>query len=274
MNLLDHFEDKADTSRVQDAMQEFKISEAELKETLHGLEKGGVTKMKASLSNDAAQLQVLYQADMRYKGQAMTLTIGMESYELESSENLLKDLRDRFNKAHHQQFGFSNVNAEIETMRLRAKVVDASEEVTLKPLEQADTSEPWDGAVMAKQSITCDGKQVEATFWDRALLGGAGKKVFGPAVISEMDSNTLILPGYFGEIDSMGNILIWPVEKKASEKVVHTKESAQQLVKEYPIITTLIASALGSIRREMDTLVGNLDEEACMLDKQSLLIVL
>jgi 5-oxoprolinase (ATP-hydrolysing) len=233
------------------------ISGVELKETLLGLKDGGVTKMKVSLANDYAELRVVYQADMRYKGQAMTLTIGIESCELDSSSNLLESLRDKFNKAHQHQFGFSNANAEIETMRLRAKVIDASEEVTLKPVEHADTPEPSSDAFVAKQSIVCDGKQVEAVFWDRTLLGGAGKIVHGPAVISEMDSNTLILPGFFGEVDSMGNILIWPIEKEASEKVAHTKDSARKLVNDHPIVATLIASALGSIRREMDTLVSS-----------------
>jgi 5-oxoprolinase (ATP-hydrolysing) len=71
-----------------------------------------------------------------------------------------------------------------------------------------------------------------------------------------MDSNTLIMPGFVGEIDSMGNILIWPADKKeGEEEVVHTAETARQLIKESPLISTLISSALGSIRREMDTLM-------------------
>ncbi|ENI10484.1 hypothetical protein COCC4DRAFT_156204 [Bipolaris maydis ATCC 48331] len=230
-------------------------SQTELKETLLGLKDDGVTKMKASLANDNAELHVIYQTDMRYRGQEMTLTVGMDSDELGNSSNLLENLRNKFNQAHQHQFGFSNTDAEVETMRLRAKVIDASEEVALKPVERANTSEPSQDAIIAKQNIVYDGKQVEATFWDRTLLGGAGTIVYGPAVISEMDSNTLILPGFFGEIDSMGNILIWPVDKKAPEKVAHTKESAQKLIQDYPIIATLIASALGSVRREMDTLM-------------------
>ncbi|KAL6161819.1 hypothetical protein ACJBU6_00918 [Exserohilum turcicum] len=231
------------------------ICVTELKDTLHRLRESGIFKMKASLANDDAALNVVYQADMRYKGQAMTLAVDMNPGELDGSPNVLEALRNRFNKAHEKQFGFANADTDIETMRLRAKVIDASEEVTLKPIEKSDTSEPCEDAIMARQTITCQGKQVEATFWDRTLLGGAGKIIRGPAVISEMDSNTLILPGYFGETDSMGNILIWPVEKKESKKAVHTKESAQALLKEQPIIATLIASALGSIRREMDTLM-------------------
>ncbi|KAI0609705.1 hydantoinase oxoprolinase protein [Pyrenophora tritici-repentis] len=229
------------------------ISEQDLRQTLQGLKENGETTMKTSLANDHAALKVQYQTDMRYKGQAMTFTVDLSSKELEHSQNLVSILRSRFNEAHQHRFGFSNPDAEIETMRLRAKVVDASEEVTFKPLEAAHTTEPSQDAMVMKQEIMHEGQKVEATFWDRIKLGGAGKIIQGPAVISEMDSNTLILPGYYGETDSMGNILIWPSEKSASKKAVHTKESAQALVKEQPIISTLIASALSSIRREMDS---------------------
>lgn len=54
---------------------------------------------------------------------------------------------------------------------------------------------------------------------------------------------------------TIGNILIWPAEKATKEETVHTPESARQLVKDSPLISTLISSALGSIRREMDTLM-------------------
>jgi 5-oxoprolinase (ATP-hydrolysing) len=140
-------------------------------------------------------------------------------------------------------------------MRMRVKVIDASEEVAIKPIEKSTSSAPPEDGISFKQKIVYEGKKIEATFWDRSKITKAGIKIPGPAVVSEMDSNTLILPGHFGEIDSMGNILIWPEDKKAEEKIVHTKESAIQLVKETPLIPTLIASALGSIRREMDTLM-------------------
>jgi len=229
------------------------ISGQEIQQTLHALKASGEATMKVSLANEHAALKFQYQADMRYKGQAMTFTVDLGSNELQDPQNVIGILRSRFNEVHHHRFGFSNPDAEIETMRLRAKVVDASEEVTFKPLEAADTTEPWQGALVMKQEIMHDGKKVEATFWDRTKLGGAGKIIQGPAVISEMDSNTLILPGYYGETDSMGNILIWPSEKRADKKTVHTRESAQALVKEQPLIATLVASALSSIRREMDS---------------------
>jgi N-methylhydantoinase A len=33
----------------------------------------------------------------------------------------------------------------------------------------------------------------------------------GPAIVSEMDSTTVVLPGYSATVDSVGNLLIQPV---------------------------------------------------------------
>ncbi|KAF2110972.1 Hydantoinase/oxoprolinase-domain-containing protein [Lophiotrema nucula] len=231
------------------------ITTKDLAVSLGELEDGCVKTMKEALGNDSAELKVVYQSDMRYKGQAMTLTVDFNGEDLKDTDGLLKLLRAKFNVMHEQQFGFSHETAELETMRMRAKVIDASEEVALKPIEKAASSTPPEDAIVFKQDITFEGKKIEATFWDRSKLMKAGIKVSGPAVITEMDSNTLLLPGYVAEIDEMGNILIWPEDKKTEKKVVHTRESAEKLIEEQPLISTLISNALGSIRREMDTLM-------------------
>ncbi|KAF1954988.1 hypothetical protein CC80DRAFT_536423 [Byssothecium circinans] len=231
------------------------ITAQDLASALGELKDGCMKTMKTQLGSEEAPLKVRYQSDMRYKGQAMTLTVDFSEQELKDTQRLLQTLRAKFAEMHDQQFGFSLENAELETMRMRAKVVDASEDVTIQAIEQAKDSHPPEDAITIKQDIVYEGQKVEATFWDRTKIMKAGIKIAGPALISEMDSNTLILPGYIGEIDSMGNILIWPAEKKTEEKKVHTKETAEQLIKEQPLISTLISSALGSIRREMDSLM-------------------
>jgi len=45
--------------------------------------------------------------------------------------------------------------------------------------------------------------------YDRSLLK-SGNRIAGPAIIVEMDSTTLILPGHTGDVDTHGNILIRP----------------------------------------------------------------
>ena len=46
--------------------------------------------------------------------------------------------------------------------------------------------------------------------FDREKLG-AGTVIPGPAIVSEMDSTTLILPGHAATVDKVGNLLINPV---------------------------------------------------------------
>lgn len=231
------------------------ITAEDLTRTLSDLKDGCVKTMKHSLKDENAILKVVYQADMRYKGQAMTLTVDINEDDLKNTLKLLDLMRSKFNEQHEHQFGFSNPAAELETMRMRAKVTDASEDVAIKPIEKSRSPTPSQDAITLKQDIFYEGKKIKATFWDRTKITKAGIKILGPAVVTEMDSNTLILPGHYGEIDDMGNILIWPEKAKTKKVERHTKESATTLVNEQPLIATLIASALGSIRREMDTLM-------------------
>lgn len=231
------------------------IEPKHLTRTLGDLKNSCIRTMKDSLADEHAQLRVVYQSDMRYQGQAMTLTVDFSEDDAKDTTQLLGHLRTKFNEAHEQQFSFSHDNLELEIMRLRVRVIDASEEVAMKLVGKASTSVPPRDAIVSKQTIIYEGKKVEATFWDRPKITQAGIRIAGPAIVTEMDSNTLILPGHFGEIDAMGNILIWPEKKTVRDQKTHTKESAERLVNEQPLLPTLIGSALGSIRREMDTLM-------------------
>ena len=64
-------------------------------------------------------------------------------------------------------------------------------------------------AAIAETAIWVDGGDSTATVYDRGRLA-AGHKVDGPAIVSEMDSTTLVLPGHVGEVDGWGNIVIRP----------------------------------------------------------------
>ena len=55
------------------------------------------------------------------------------------------------------------------------------------------------------------GKQVPAAVYDRARLR-AGDVVTGPAIVTEMDSTTLVLPGHVATVHASGSLLITPVE--------------------------------------------------------------
>ena len=64
-------------------------------------------------------------------------------------------------------------------------------------------------AATTQQQIYVDGQFHFAQLYDRDKLL-AGNKIKGPAVVTEMDSTTLILPGHQAQVDEFGNLLIRP----------------------------------------------------------------
>lgn len=233
------------------------VSASELKAEFGGLKTSCEDIMLKALSDSSATLDVSYQLDMRYKGQALTLTVAMIDKDLDNDTTGILDLlRAKFAVVHEQQFSFSLADVELEIMRLRVKITDASPEVQIQSVGEAESETPSESAIVSRSKIVCDGQEVEATFWDREKITKKGIKISGPAIITEMDSNTLILPGYYGEIDGIGNILIRPTgEGERKKEIATTAEEAREIVSNSPLIPGLVASALASIRREMDTLM-------------------
>ncbi|MCZ6665059.1 MAG: hydantoinase/oxoprolinase family protein, partial [Gammaproteobacteria bacterium] len=73
-----------------------------------------------------------------------------------------------------------------------------------------------ESAVYERQAVFVGGEWLDAKIYDRARIG-SGAKVPGPAIVTEMDATTLILPGHLGTVDDFGNILITPESKGSSE---------------------------------------------------------
>jgi N-methylhydantoinase A len=54
-----------------------------------------------------------------------------------------------------------------------------------------------------------DGAWVDTPHYDRAGMN-PGNRLSGPAIVTQLDSTVLVLPGHEAEVDRFGNILIWP----------------------------------------------------------------
>jgi N-methylhydantoinase A len=54
-----------------------------------------------------------------------------------------------------------------------------------------------------------DGQQMDTPIYDRAKLR-PGHKINGPAIVTQKDSTTVILPDHSGKVDEYLNILIYP----------------------------------------------------------------
>ncbi|KAE8381930.1 Hydantoinase/oxoprolinase-domain-containing protein [Aspergillus bertholletiae] len=232
-------------------------SPSEVKAQFDELEKACRATMESSNGGHFMELSISYHVDLRYKGQALNLTVDLRDEDLFLDNGPWRGLlQAKFDQLHEQQFKYCLPNFELELMRLEVVAVDASPSIELPHLNDSTANKPSADAMIAKKEIIIEGKTLEATLWDREKINYQGVRVHGPCIVTEMDSNTLILPGCYGEIDAIGNILIWPDGEQQREQLIdRTAEEAEETVRSAPLIPTLVASALASIRSEMDTLM-------------------
>jgi len=144
----------------------------------------------------------VYQVDLRYAGQGMRLTLEVSPEEFETGG--LEELGNRFDAMHEQLFTFA-LDAERELYTLRALVQGRESAAEAQALASGN-GDP-SAAKYAQSKVYYDGQHHDANIFDRALLK-AGDRVSGPAIVTEMDSTTLVLPGCTGEVDPVGNLLI------------------------------------------------------------------
>ncbi len=159
----------------------------------------------------AKNQRVQYQIDMRYYRQGYEFPILVELDWLNTKAGVEKMLT-KFREVHYQNYSF-NIDHEVEIVNLRAVALGIVPKVELQKHKKMGKN-----AVKARtgtQKIYFRGKWIPAAVYDRVKLQ-AGNRIEGPAIVTQNDSTTLILPGHFGDVDVYENILIWP--KKGAPK--------------------------------------------------------
>jgi len=147
-------------------------------------------------------LETNFQADVRYHGQGLSLTVEVN---LLDKRGVFEAIAVDFDVMHEKLFTFA-LPAEKELVNIRAVVLGEKAEVkaqSVKPVSDISS------AKLGSQSIFVDGNTLEAEIYRRDGLG-SGSVIIGPAIVTEMDSTTLILPHHQGLVDDFGNILITP----------------------------------------------------------------
>ncbi len=178
---------------------------AEVAEILKGLAETAATSLDAENVPRTDQ-QMTYQADLRYHGQGLLLTVDADVAALEARG--LDAIGDQFEDTHKQLFTFA-LDVDKEVVNLRAVVQGKATMVPAEKLEQGDADAS--AAILAQQTVFMDGADYKANIYDRSRLK-SGNRIEGPAIITEMDSTSVVLAGHAGDIDDFGNIIIRPIE--------------------------------------------------------------
>ena len=169
------------------------------------------TSARASLIAEGiteADHTVVYSADVRYHGQGFEIPINVDIAAFDGKGGGLDALRGAFDTEHERLFSFLLSNNEHELVTVRATVSGPRPGVASITLAQGGVDAS--SALRSTTSIWVEGKSVEAKVYDRDLLL-AGNVVEGPAIVTEMDSTTLILPDHAATVHESGSLLIRPV---------------------------------------------------------------
>jgi N-methylhydantoinase A len=142
---------------------------------------------------DEADLSFLRQMELRYVGQSYELTVPADDVAAAVAG---------FHDEHDRAYGFSAEQEPVEVVNLRLTAVGRIAKPQLPRLEAG--AAPRERA--RRPVFFAEGDDyVDCPVYDRYELG-AGAELVGPAVVEELDSTTVVHPGWQARVDEHGNL--------------------------------------------------------------------
>jgi N-methylhydantoinase A len=162
---------------------------------------------KTLMSDGVAEKDVTlkFEIDVRYYGQGFEVPMPVKLDDFKA--NGIAGLCAAFDAEHRRLFTF-NMETEHELVNLRCVALGRELELPVAEIAKGDGNPQ--SAKVRDHKMWVDGGWKDGAIYDRAKLR-AGDVIKGPAIITEMDSTALVLPGCAATVDRIGNILIKPV---------------------------------------------------------------
>lgn len=152
---------------------------------------------------DAGQVKLQRQLDMRYPFQGYELTVDCSNEAFTEADKT--KVRAAFDQQHKEVYGTAATGEIPDIVNVRVMSIAEVAKLDLPELPKGDkTPKP-----VAQRKVLFDESEgyLDTPIYDRAKLG-AGAVIVGPAIIEQLDSTTVILPGQRAEIERYGNIII------------------------------------------------------------------
>lgn len=142
--------------------------------------------------------------EMRYVGQSWRLPVDVMGGAFTRADFL--NLEEQFARRHEEQYGYAVEGEPVEIVNIGLSAFGVIPPLTLKAVALAPSA-----VASARRRVYFreTGGFLDALVWDRAELR-AGQIVRGPAIVAEMDSTTVIHPGYAARVGQYGILLIEP----------------------------------------------------------------
>ncbi|MFX0097275.1 MAG: hydantoinase/oxoprolinase family protein [Candidatus Hodarchaeota archaeon] len=143
--------------------------------------------------------------DMRYVGQSYELNIDVPDGKID--EGVLRTLEERFHQLHEERYGYSAEGESTEIVNLRLIATGSS-----RPLGTKKKAKKGKDASRAKKHkrevyFEKEDKKVRCNIYDRYRLD-PGNQIYGPAIIEQEDTTTLIQSNQMVEVDAYDQLVI------------------------------------------------------------------
>ncbi len=179
-----------------------KIYEDLLKEAYGRISKQGVGRESTS---------IIYSADMRYMGQSYELNVNIGSSMVKKLD--IGKIKDLFHTEHERNYGFSNKGHQIEIVNLRVTVLGKLADYKPKTVKKGKEEPELLSRKKTREVYFENSENNKCDIYDRSGLL-EGNILSGPTIIEEVDSSTVVLPGYKARVDRYGNLIISKLDKQ------------------------------------------------------------
>ncbi|MDC0196610.1 hydantoinase B/oxoprolinase family protein [Gammaproteobacteria bacterium] len=173
---------------------------------------------------------------LRYSGTDTTLEIPYGE---------LADVRVAFNSSHRQRFGFDNSDHLLVVESIVVEAIGGSEKLVDPELPISKNLDP---KAIDEASIIFSSNVLVTPIYDRKELL-PGHLVFGPAVIVEVNSTTVIDPGWRAEITILGHLIVRRIDLRPKSFAIGTQVN--------PVMLEVFNNLFMSIAEQMGAILAN-----------------
>ena len=149
---------------------------------------------------DESEIDIARTADMRYVGQGHEISVPLGTLAEESDAMLL----EAFDASYRKIYGRICEGVPVEAIHWRVTVSGAKPEIC-DPLPE---SKPDVGRLSAsRRKVLFDRREWEVAVHKRQTLAG-GTVLQGPVIVEEVESTTVVPPGWALRVDDLGNLIL------------------------------------------------------------------
>jgi N-methylhydantoinase A len=151
-----------------------------------------------------SEVQIERELDIRYPHQGYELAMECPAGPLTPA--LLQQLRLAFDERHREVYGVSAPDEPAEIVNARVRTI-VQRTTPAAPASNGAAAGSADAAQIGARDVYFEAEDgfVETPVYDRALLE-LGMTISGPAIIEQLDSTTVVGPGWSGAVAEAGNI--------------------------------------------------------------------